>query len=190
MTLQRHLLARREGKCVSAQRPRRPTDQDLVRRRRLLEASRNVDRVAAHRVVARVRPGAGTADDLAGVDADPDLQLVVELRHGLADAEGGPQGPLGVVVVRLWGAEERHGGIPDVLLHGPAEAQDLGGDGTEVAALHLAHRLGVAHLRPPRESDEVREEHRHQPAFVGERHASIVWAEARPLRPDLAAGYS
>ena len=69
-----------------------------------------------------------------------------------------PAGPLGVVVVGLGRAEQRHRGIADVLLDRPAESLDLGGHPPKYA-LELANLLRVARLGAPGEPDEVGEEH-------------------------------
>ena len=136
---------------------------------RLLEPGRHVHRVAADGVVALLRP-ARAAHDLAGVDADPDLQPAVQPTDRGPDLERAAQGALGVVVVRLGCAEDRHGRIADVLLERAAESDDLGRDGGEVGALDLTHRLRIGLLGAPGESNEVREQDRHQAPLVGDRH--------------------
>ena len=92
----------------------------------------------------------------------------------LSDLQGAAQGALRVVVVSLWRAEDRHRRVADVLLERSAESHDLGRHRGEVGALQLAHGLRVAVLGAPGESDEVREEDRHQAPFVRDRHRDIV----------------
>jgi len=121
-----------------------------------------------------VGSGSRAAHHLAGVDTDAHLQVRRELPHHLADAQGRAQRALGVVVVSLRRAEDRHHRIPDVLLDAPPVALDLTGDGREVRALSLADSLRISALGAAREADEIGEEHRYQPALIGEGHAAIV----------------
>ena len=117
---------------------------------------------------------AGAADDLAGVDADADLEPVAQPGDGLPDGERRPKRALGVVVVRLRRAEQRHHRVADVLLDAPAVALDLGRDRAEVRALEVADLFGVAGLGTPGEADEVGEEHAHEPPLVADRHVRIL----------------
>ena len=87
-------------------------DQDLARLRDLLQAGGQVDGLAGGE--GRV---AGARHDLAGLDADPRLELEVVDR--LEDPECGPDGALGVVLVRLRDAEGGHDGVAGELLDLP-----------------------------------------------------------------------
>src|SRR5205823_12966229 len=73
-------------------------DQDLARLGDLLEARREVDRLAGGE--GRV---ASAGDDLARLEADARLEL--ELADGVEDSQRGSDRALGVVLVRLRDAE-------------------------------------------------------------------------------------
>ena len=106
------------------ERRRALADQDLARRRRLLEPSCDVDGVAGDERAALARPA---DDDLAGVDADAQRRA----RRRRASAGDGAsqarvQRALGVILERGGRAERRHHCIAGELLHRPARALDLG----------------------------------------------------------------
>ena len=96
-------------------------DQDLARLGDLLQAGREVDRLAGGE--GRV---AGVGHDLAGLDADPRLEL--ELVDRVEDPERSPHGALGVVLVRLRDAEGSHDRIARELLDLPAVSLDASRD--------------------------------------------------------------
>ncbi len=83
---------------------------------------------------------------LAGVDRDAQLQLVGLLEHPVADRQRGAHGALRVVLVRDRGAEERHDCVADELLHGAAEALQLGAQPRVVRGEERADVLGVEPL--------------------------------------------
>ena len=99
-------------------------DQDLAGAGRLLKAGRDVDGRAGR----EGRVGL-VDDDLAGLDADPGLDA--ELVDVLDDPEGGANGALRVVLVRLRDPERRHDRVAGELLHRPAVGLDAAGDGVE-----------------------------------------------------------
>ena len=103
---------------------------DRLRRGRLLHAGGEV-RALAHRRVVHVQvAGDGAHDDLAGVQADADL-------------DGGPVGSphgVGVALHRLLHAQRRVAGARRVVLEGERRAEE----GHDAVAHHLVHRALVA----------------------------------------------
>ena len=116
---------------------RQPADQDLVGRRRLLEAGRGVHGVAGHQSLAG---GRVACDHLAGVDpgpvrelhAVPRQEVLVELAERPA-CRARTDRPERVVLVQLRQTEHRHDRVADVLLDRPA-----------VDVEHRLHRVEVA----------------------------------------------
>jgi hypothetical protein len=143
----------------------RVAEQDLARRRALLQARRHVDRVAAGEALAAARI---PRHDLAGVDADPHrdrgvlvtLEQLVETCESHAHLGRGADGPQNVVLVRLRHAEYRHDRIADELLDDPSVALDDGAHRVEVAREHGLGRLRVDPLGQRRRLAHVGEDHR------------------------------
>ncbi len=102
-------------------------------------------------------------DDLAGLDADPDLEP--EVLDRLHDREGRPHRPLGVVFVRKGDAERGHHGIARELLDDAAVGRDAMGHLIEEARQPRAHDLGVGARDELRRADEVDEENRRELPF-------------------------
>ena len=95
---------------------------------------------------------------------------------GRDELEAGPDGTLGVVLLRDRCAPDRHDGVADELLDDPAVAGDDGTGEVEVAREELSHLLGVVPLRERREADEIAEQDRDvaqlgrpRPAWSGRR---------------------
>ena len=101
---------------VAHERERRRAEQDLAGLRRLLEPGGDVDGVA------RRQPLLGACDHLAGVDADPSLD--VELGKRIAHLRRRTHRPQRVVLVRDRHAEHGHHGVSDELLHRAAVRLD------------------------------------------------------------------
>ena len=142
-------------------------DEDGPGRRHRLQPGRGVDEVARHHALAL---GAEGDRRLAGQHAGPQLELesggrIREGADGVDQLEGGPDGALGIVLVRGRRAPDGHHGVPDELLHGAAVARDDVARGVEVAAEELARRLRVAVRGERREADEVGEEDADEPAL-------------------------
>ena len=133
-------------------------DQDLARLGDLLEARGEVDGLTGgERRVARA------GHDLAGLDADPRLEL--ELVDRLEDRERGPHGALGVVLVRLRDAEGGHDRVARELLDVAAVRLDAARDLVEEPRHAPAHDLGIARGDERRRVDEVDEEDRCEFSF-------------------------
>ena len=92
---------------------------------------------------------------LPGGHGDPQLHPVPILRWAVggtrlpagqrvADGQGGPDRPLGVVLAGLGDPEGGHGDAADGVLDGAAEALDLGPDPVQVPVEHAGDVLGVA----------------------------------------------
>ena len=109
---------------------RRVADQHPIDGGGCLEPGRRVHHVAGGHPFALERANAERDERLAGVHADPDVEidarvLLVHLRQRVADRQRGPDCPFGVVLVRGRGAEHRHHRVPDELLHRAASALQL-----------------------------------------------------------------
>ena len=85
------------------------SDENLSRRRRLLEAGRDVDRFAR----GESRIGL-VDDDLPGFDSD--ARLETEVGDVLEDPESGARRSIGVVFVRMRNTEGGHDGVAGELL--------------------------------------------------------------------------
>ena len=100
----------------------------------------------------------------------------------VADGERGPNGALGVVLVRDRRAEERHDRVADELLDRAAEALELRAQALVVRAEQRLDVLGIELLGARREADEVAEDDgddftlaalaRHQAVFSSRSRAS------------------
>ena len=117
-------------------------DEHPVDRRRRLQARPGVDDVAGGHPLAGLRASSEPHERLAGVDADPHLELVA-LARPVADRERGADSALGVVLVRGRRAEDGHHRIADELLDGAAVALELAADAGVVAAELGLDVLGV-----------------------------------------------
>ena len=144
-------------------------DEDAVDRRGGLQAGGGVDHVARGHPLALRRPGAERDQRLAGVDGDPQLELVALLRHPVPDGERRADRALGVVLVRGRSAEERHHRVADELLDGAAEALELLAQVRVVRGEQAADVLGIELLGAGGEADEIGEEHRHDLALLAHR---------------------
>ena len=148
-----------------------------------LQPRGDVDGVADHGVA--VADGAG--EDLAGVDADAQLearamargQLGVDLAHRGLHPERGAHGALLVVLVRDRRAEDGHDVVADVLVDGAAVAGDLLAEPAQAAVDERLDALGVHPLGHGRVAGEVGEQHGDLAPLVGGRRAA---------RPEAAAG--
>ena len=166
--------ARLDDDRVAHEPVRRLPDQDLVRRRRLLEALGDVDGLSGdEQMPLRVVAG----DHLAGVDADPvgqadapaRFELAVEDGECVAHLDGRPHRAQGVVLVEDRHAEHRHDRVTDVLLHDPAVPSDDGAQLAEVAREQVPERFRIEGEAEPRRVDEVGEEDRDRLADVRRR---------------------
>jgi hypothetical protein len=133
------------GEAKSGDRAQGPfADQDRARIGLLLQARRDVDRIAGDEKIAAIARARG--DDLAGVHADAQFERrsIRVARDRIAQAERRGERTLGVVAVRLRHAEDRHDRIADELLHRSAVRVDHFARDRVVAAEHRAHVLRVA----------------------------------------------
>jgi hypothetical protein len=131
-------------------------DEDRARLGRLLEPRRDVDGVTGNEGAALAGP---PGHDLAGVDADPELEGAAEERGEPAlHRERRVQRPLRVVLVRLGDAEDGHDRVAGELLDRAAGVVDLGRHRV-VEALELdARPLRILLLPERRRADEVGED--------------------------------
>jgi class 3 adenylate cyclase len=117
-----------------------------------------------------------------------------DVAHRLADRERGAHRPLGVVLVRQRGAEERHHGVADELLDRAPVALELGADTCPVRSLEGAHLFRIELLGAGGEADQVGEQDGQDLAllagrrgFGGERRGAAC-AEASVVRVLPSAG--
>ena len=127
-------------------------DQDLARRRRLLQPSGQVDGLAG----CEGRVG-GLHDHLAGFDADARLQL--ELLDAFQDPDAGAHRPLRVVLVGLCHAEGGEHGVARELLHDPAVRHHAMGDQIEEPRHPPPDDLGVGGGDERGRIDQIDEQH-------------------------------
>jgi hypothetical protein len=120
--------------------------------------------------------------------------VLVQLGDRLQDPQPGPDGALGVVLVRERRAEDGHHGIADELLDRAAVALDLLAQACVVWADASAHVFRVLLLGGGREPDQVAEQHRYHLALLerGRGRGLSEWraalqAKLGPLRVLLAA---
>ena len=104
---------------------------------------------------------------LAGGHGDPQLRPATGPGEGVADGQGGPDGPLGVVLAGLGDPEGGHGDAADGVLDGAAEALDLGPDPVQVAVEHAGDVLGVAFPGLAERLVDLGEQHRDELALHG-----------------------
>jgi len=137
--------------------------------------------------------GAQRDHRLAGVDANPDLQLelivvAVQLLDCFQDAQARADRALGVVLVRHRRAEHGHHRVADEFLHGAAVALDHLLQLRVVWTQPGAHVLGVGLLRGRGEAHQVTEEHRDDLALLAERggRGLAEWGRAERAEGELA----
>ena len=176
----------------------RLADHERADRGGCLQAGGGVDDVAGRDSLALLRARTECDHRLAGVDADPHLQLepglpLVQVGDRLQDAQAGADRPLGIVLVRYRCTEDGHHRVADELLDRAAEALDLAAEASVVGPDPRAHVLGVGRVRAGGETDEVTKENRDDLPLLGhgrprllERRAALE-AKLRPLRVLFAA---
>jgi hypothetical protein len=123
-------------------------DQHFARPSSLLQARRNVHRIAGHERSAAV---ATTRHDHAAVYADAELdaeaalgrKLLIQAGDLVAQLNGGAHRAQRVIFVKQRNAEDRHDGVADELLDRATVAlQDRSG-GREVARQGATHRFRI-----------------------------------------------
>jgi len=120
----------------------------------------------------------GHGDGLAGGDADAQLEggAVLSLEGGIQEphaflhGDSGSNGPLGVVLVHVGDTEDRHDGIPRVLLDHASEGTHLLGHLCEVCGQKRANLFGVVPHGELGRTGEIGEEHGDELAFFGGAH--------------------
>ena len=145
------------------ERERLGADQHLARSRGLLQAGRDVDRIARREPLGRA------GDDLAGRDADPPVDP--ELGEGVAHLDRRPAGAKGVVLVQHGHAEDRHHRVADELLDRAAVCLDDSLHPLEVAREQRPQRLRIRRLAQRGRAGHVAEQHRHRLSLLACRRA-------------------
>ena len=163
------LLARGlEGDRAGCRPPGGLAHQHGPRRRDRLEPGRGVDDVARHHPLVRGPEG---DRGLAGQDPGPGRGTGAQRPDRVEELEGGPDGPLGVVLAGHRRAPDGHHRVADELLDGAPVAADHVGGEVEPAGEELADLLGVASLGERREAHEVGEQDADE-AALGDRLGS------------------
>ena len=149
-------------------------DQDLARRRRLLEPRRDVGRVSDGGVVHTEIAADATDDHEPGVEPFSDIegdatlpaQFVAIVRDRGADAHRREHRALRVVFVGDRRAEQGHDAVTQELIYRAFVAMDLGEHELERAAHDRVDVLGIEARRHRREPRNVDEKHRDLLAFA------------------------
>ena len=134
---------------------------------------------------------------LASRHAAADVQRVLaeagQARSRVADRQGGPNGPPGIVLVRDRDAEDSEHRVPDELLHHSAEVLDDRPGGVLVEAEHLRDVFGIEPFAGGGRVDHVAEQHTddlprlERAVGVGRDSPSAAHAEGRLSRVLLSA---
>jgi hypothetical protein len=150
---------------------------DAAGLRRRLHPFAEPDRVSERGVIEAQVVADRPHHDLAGVEADSQpeldpvlgLELLGELRDGVADRQRRVAGPPRVVLVGDRGAEQRDGTVAGERIDGALEAVDLLGDQCEEAVHHRVPALRAESLGDAHRTDDVAEENRDQLSLARQR---------------------
>ena len=115
-------------------------------------------------------------------------ELLVDLGHRVLHAERRADRPLGVVLVRDRGAEDRHHVVADVLVDGAAVALHLLPEPAQAAVDQALDRLGVHALRDGRVAGEVGEQDGDLAPLLGQLRRGGHGRSLRRGRGGAAAG--
>ena len=161
-----------EADGLRCERVRGVADQDPAGRCCALQPRRGVDDVAHRRVL-----GAGQRADqhLAGVDADAHADAGAAGKAGRADEVGErrlhpqrrPHRAFGVVLVSDRRAEQGEDAVAEDLVDPAAEGGDVVDEQLEARVDQPLDGFGIAVLGQGREPDQIGEQHRGDPPFLG-----------------------
>ena len=138
-------------------------------------------------MLALVDPCVERDERFAGRDADVDLQVSAGSKL-LTDRQRGPDGALGVVLVRDGRAEDRHHRVAHELRDRAAVPLE---DCAQLGVIRLQealHVLGIHPLGARREPHEVGEQHRHDLALLAERTCLSIERGATCVAEPRAGG--
>ena len=138
------------------------TDEHRARLGRRLDPRGGVDEVARHHPLAL---GADRHRRFTRQHTRPRLQRRIQLRDRRDEVERRSHRPLGVTLGRNRRPPDRHHRVADELFHRPPVPGDQRPRQLEIPRQQVARLLRIARLRQRREADEIREQHRHQPAL-------------------------
>jgi hypothetical protein len=132
--------------------------------------------------------GADRHDSLARGHRGPGAELPaglgsIHLLHGLQGPQAGPNGALGIVGMGDRSAEHGHDGVPDELLHSPAEPLDLVLDPVVVQLQEVANIFRIRSIRSRGESDQIDEQDRHNLALFPGFRRTVELRSARQAEP-------
>jgi hypothetical protein len=181
---------------VAHEAERHRPDEGFLGTRDLLESGGEVDSVASDERLTR---GEVASNDLTGLDPDPDAdrlttvayELLVQRLDGLVQLESCRDCSDRVVLVGLWDPEDRENGVADELLEQATVSLDYVTGGLEEARDHRSDGLRVETASEFGRTDDVGEEHRHEPSGCPGRdarrqRATAPLTESRSLRVGFA----
>ena len=169
-----------EFEPAGGQTPGGVRHQDLVRLGQVLQAGRDIRRLADDGPAFQRLMRPQFADHhLPGVDADADvqrhrmglLQIAAELARGHDHFQPGMHRPLRIILMRLRVAKADQQTVAHLLGHRAAIAPDRPGAGLEVALQHLAQILGIKPGGDLGEAHQITEHDRQLSPFGHHRHA-------------------
>ena len=162
LAAQRQLAQRLVAECVARQPPGQRADQHLARRRHGLQPLGDVDRIAGDRIALGAAGAEAARHHRPGVDADVQRQRLAG--RGMADLgrladhlQRRRQRPLGVVLMRHGGAEQRQQGVADELVDIAAMRLDARGQRLEQPVLQAPEHLRIQPFAKRGEAAEVGE---------------------------------
>jgi hypothetical protein len=139
----------------------RVVDEDCVWGRRRLQARAGVDDVPCDHPLALEWSSVPLHERFPGRDAD--AHAGIQLRGSFARGEPGADRAFGIVLMRERCSEDREDRVTDELLHGAAEALELGAhalvirseDGSNLLRIHALGLLGRAHEIHEEDADRL-----------------------------------
>ena len=169
---------------IAQKTPRVVRDHDLIWFGAALQACRKVGRLSDDAALPQPTRIRHLADDhQSGGNSDPGLQRSVCLQIGDRghELQRRPHRPLGVVFVSLRIAEKDQYAVAQILRYEAAQVTNRFGDAFPIGRNDFAQILRIHAGGERGRPDQIREHHRHLPAFGGvrkggiERRVSIKW---------------
>ena len=182
LPLQLKRLQRLNLDRVAHKRQGRFAEQDITWTRRLLQARRDVDRIARREALL------GARHNLAGIDPDPRLQA--QLRQSVPHLHRRADGAQGVVLAHLGNAEHGHHRVADELLDRPAVQLDDALHPLEVAGKQGTQGLGIRRPAQRSRAGDVAEQQGHRLALLARNDdwSGALLAELGPVAVLVPAG--
>ncbi len=163
-------------------RLRRLADQHLARRRRLLEARRDVDRVPGHQPLRRPR------HHLPGVHTDPAPKA--ELRKRIAHLHRRPTRPQRIILMRLRDPEDRHHRITNELIHPPTMRLHDPAHPHEITGQQRPQHFRINRLAKRSRTNHITEHHRHRLPHLTRRRSNNQRRSTRHAKARLTGVFN